>query len=152
MRLKMTFKSRKELLLALRPMYAQVSWVEKQRVLDGFVAATGYNRKHAIVLLNGKPVATTKPPSRARKYDDEVTDALIAVWKANNRICSKRLVPFLPTIITSLERFGHLNVSAATRENLLNLSHSSVVRLLKKGVRSCASGRSRGCMISAAMV
>jgi hypothetical protein len=53
MRLKMTTKSRKELLAALSPMYLKVTWKEKQRVLDGFVAATGYNRKHAIVLLNG---------------------------------------------------------------------------------------------------
>jgi hypothetical protein len=128
----MTFKSRKELLHALRPMYAQVTWAEKQRVLDGFVAATGYNRKHAIVLLNGKPVAATKPPTRARKYDDEVTCALIAVWKASNRICSKRLIPFLPTIISSLERFGHLNISATTREKLLSLSHSSMDRLLRQ--------------------
>lgn len=51
-------------------MYAQVTWAEKQRELDGFVAVTGYNRKHAIVLLNGEPVATTNPPVRVRKYDD----------------------------------------------------------------------------------
>ncbi|MBA3855379.1 MAG: transposase [Cyanobacteria bacterium PR.3.49] len=132
MRLKMTFKSRKELLQALRPMYAQVSWAEKQRVLDGFVAATGYNRKHAIVLLNREPAVSTEPPARTRKYDDEVSSALIEIWKASNRICSKRLVPFLPTFIGSLERFGHLNISDTTRQKLLNLSHSSMDRLLKQ--------------------
>lgn len=132
MRLKMTFKSRKELLQALRPMYAQVSWTEKQRVLDGFVAATGYNRKHAIVLLNKDPLPLTDAPSRSRKYDDEVTSALIEIWKASNRICSKRLIPFLPTFIGSLERFGHLNISAETKDKLLSLSHSSMDRLLKQ--------------------
>ena len=128
----MTFGSRKELLQALRPLYAQVSWTEKQRVLDGFVAATGYNRKHAIVLLNSDPVVVNnKPPKRNRKYDEVVATALIAIWKASNRICSKRLVPFLPTIIASLERFGHLTVSATARQKLLSLSHSSVDRILK---------------------
>lgn len=133
MRLKMTIKSRKELLAALRPMYAQVTWKEKQQVLDGFVAATGYCRKHAIVLLNGKSNQTVEVPlHRSRKYDAEVLEALITVWKASNRICSKRLIPFLPTIIGSLEKFGHLNISDAAREKLLCVSHSTADRLLKQ--------------------
>lgn len=132
MRLKMTVKSRKELLEALRPLYANVSWKEKQSVLDSFVAATGYNRKHAIVLLNGESKSQTVPSRRASKYDSDVSEALIMIWKASNRICSKRLVPFLPTMIDTLERFGHLVVSTATRAKLLSISHASVDRLLRE--------------------
>lgn len=142
MGLKMTVKSRKELLAALRPMYAQVTWKEKQRVLDGFVAATGYNRKHAIVLLNGASTEVSTPNQRVRKYDNEVTDALIEIWKASNRICSKRLIPFLPTIIKSLEKFGHLDVSDSTRSKLLTLSHASVDRLLKQERKKYAKRKS----------
>lgn len=52
MRQKMTMQTRRELLGALRPLYQRASREERQKLLDGFVAATGYNRKHAIVLLN----------------------------------------------------------------------------------------------------
>ncbi len=138
----MTTKSRKVLLAALRPMYSQVSWTEKQQILDGFVAATGYNRKHAIVLLNGSSKAQETAKSRARKYDREVSEALIAVWRASNRICSKRLIPFLPTIIASLEKFGHLKISSATKEKLLTMGHSSVDRLLKEERKKYAKRKS----------
>lgn len=132
MRLKMTAKSRKELLEVLRPLYSKVSWKEKQSVLDSFVAATGYNRKHAIVLLNRVNKSQAEPWKRVRKYDPEVAEALIKIWKASNRICSKRLVPFLPIMIETLERFGHLEVSSETREKLLSISPASADRLLRE--------------------
>lgn len=138
----MTVKSRKELLDALRPLYSHVTWKEKQRVLDGFVAATGYNRKHAITLLNGTSSTSAAPSQRGRKYDNEVADALIGIWKASNRICSKRLIPFLPTIISSLEKFGHLDISDTTRAKLLSLSHSSADRLLKQERKKYAKRKS----------
>ena len=101
-------------------------------MLNGFVAATGYCRKHAIFLLNGISNEVVESLlNRAKKYDAEVLEALITVWKASNRICSKRLIPFLPTIIGSLEKFGHLNISDSVREKLLCLSHSTADRLLK---------------------
>ncbi len=82
----MTMKARRELLAALGPMYLRVSWTEKQQILDSFVAATGYNRKHAIVLLNGSKAPRENPRARARKYGDEVQEALIQIWQASNRI------------------------------------------------------------------
>ncbi|MBX9723025.1 MAG: hypothetical protein K2X81_16610 [Candidatus Obscuribacterales bacterium] len=138
----MTTRSRKELLAALRPLYAQVTWKEKQRVLDGFVAATGYNRKHATVLLNRKTEENGAAWVRSRKYDEDVEVALIQVWKASNRICSKRLIPFLPTMINSLEKFGHLNISSTTRTKLLTLSRSSADRLLKNERKQYAKRKS----------
>jgi hypothetical protein len=48
MGLKMTASGRKELFEALRPVYRAASWIDKALLLDGFVAGTGYNRKHAI--------------------------------------------------------------------------------------------------------
>ena len=41
-----------------------------------------------------------------RFYDEAVRLALITVWKAANRICSKRLIPFLPEFVGALECFG----------------------------------------------
>ncbi len=52
------------------------------------------------------------------------------VWRASNRLCSKRLVPFLPEFVGVLERCGHLSLSAETRTRLLAISPASVDRLL----------------------
>jgi len=48
--------------------------------------------------------------------------------KAANRICAKRLVPFLPTLVESLEHHGHLHLSPEVRTQLLALS-SAVAEL-----------------------
>ena len=46
-----TATTRRELVLAIRGRYQASSFVEKQRILDEFVALTGYHRKHAIRIL-----------------------------------------------------------------------------------------------------
>lgn len=43
--------TRKELVEALRARYRSVPPVEKVKILDEFVALTGYHRKHAIRVL-----------------------------------------------------------------------------------------------------
>ena len=107
---KMSLSSRRELLDRLRPRYKTSSWKEKRGILDEFVSASGYHRKYAVTVLNheiGK--AADKRKTLPRIYDEAVRLALITVWKAANRICSKRLIPFLPEFIGALERFGHLS-------------------------------------------
>ncbi len=59
-------------------------------------------------------------PSRSdvrepRTYGAEVQEALARAWTASNGICGKRLVPFLPELIPTLERHGHLNLSDEVR-------------------------------------
>lgn len=77
--------------------------------MDGFVAATGYELKNAIQLLNSNvmPVLPKNRPA-SQQYDEQVQQALISVWNAANQICSKRLVPFLPQLVPAMERHGHL--------------------------------------------
>jgi hypothetical protein len=53
------------------------------------------------------------------------------VWSAANGICAKRLVPFLPELIPTLERHGHLVVTDTVRGQLLALSPATVDRLLR---------------------
>jgi len=65
-----------------------------------------------------------------RRYTDPVRLALITVWKAANRICSRRLIPFLPDFVAALERFGHLSLSREVRQDLLAMSPSTADRLL----------------------
>ena len=56
--------------------------------------------------------------------------ALVTVWKAANRICARRLMPFLPDFVAALERFGHLSLAGEVRERLLAMSPATADRLL----------------------
>jgi hypothetical protein len=51
-------------------------------------------------------------------------------WHAANRICAKRLIPFLPILIESLERHEHLQISEECRRQLLAMSAATADRLL----------------------
>lgn len=118
----------------MRHRYAVADRKGRSEILDGFVAATGYHRKYAVAVLR-QPVNETGSerlfPQRQRIYDQSVQQALICIWNAANQICSKRLAPFLPEFVETLERFGHLSVSAEIKTKLLKLSPASIDRLLK---------------------
>jgi hypothetical protein len=45
----MSTKSKRELLTTVSPRYVTASGADKQRILDEFVATTGYHRKYATV-------------------------------------------------------------------------------------------------------
>lgn len=66
--------------------------------------------------------------------------ALLAVWKAANGICSKRLVPFLPELVSAMERFGHLSLPPEVRTRLLSVSVATVDRLLASERHKDAKG------------
>jgi hypothetical protein len=118
MRHKMSLEAKKELLRALRPTYADAETTAKTALLDGFIAGTGYSRKHAISLLSGLERSTVRKP-RVRVYDDALKESLIKVWCAANKIASKRFIPFLPELLESLERCGHLKVTPVVRVRFL---------------------------------
>jgi len=121
----MSFRSKRELLLQTAPRYQQATESEKVAILNEFVAATSYARKYAIRLLNhpmGVHLEIERP--RPRRYGREVQEALHLAWGAANRICAKRLVPFLPTLVDALERHGHLQLSNEIRIQLLSVSPS----------------------------
>jgi hypothetical protein len=52
------------------------------------------------------------------------------VWHAINRICAKRLMPFLPTFIEALERHEHLHLTEERRSQLLSMSAATADRFL----------------------
>ena len=90
----------------------------KSKLLDGFVATSGYERKYAIKLLN-RTNEINKPPRTRQsgvKYDEQVKQALIAVRYAANQISAKRLVPFIPALVSAMERHGHFRLPADVRE------------------------------------
>lgn len=132
MRSHLSFQSKRELLLQVAPRYKEASPLLKTVILDEFVAATGYARKYAIRLLS-HPIAPKLRIERPRPphYGPEVQQALHLAWTAANHICAKRLIPFLPTLVESLERHGHLHLSQECRTQLLAMSPATADRILR---------------------
>jgi hypothetical protein len=129
----MSFQARRELVVQTAGRYRAADHAQKTVILDEFVAATGYARKYAIRLL-AQPAAAAAPRiqrPRPRAYGSEVQEALVAAWAAANFICGKRLVPFLPELVTALERHGHLTLSDEVRGQLLALSPATADRILR---------------------
>ena len=128
----MSFRAKRELLVQVAPRYRAARHGERSVILDEFVAVTGYDRKYAIRSLLGpiRPPAPIRRP-RAAYYGLEVQKALASAWSAANGICAKRLVPFLPELIPTLERHGHLSLTDDVREQLLALSSATADRLLQ---------------------
>ena len=79
------------------------------------------------------------------KYGPEVQYVLFQVWNAANRICAKRLMPFLPTLLEALERHEHLHLTEECRSQLLAMSAATADRLLhsqrKRGQHSLSTTR-----------
>jgi hypothetical protein len=143
----LSLQTRRSLLQQVIPQYRQTSTVKKKsRLLDTFTATTGYNRKYAMWLLNHAKAENFAPQhTRPRHYGPDVQHALFLVWHAANRICAKRLMPFLPTLVEALERHEHLQLSEECRRQLLSMSAATADRLLrsqrKRGQRGLSTTR-----------
>ena len=104
--------AKQELLATIRDRYWASSKKDESRILDEFIAVTGYHRKRGIRLL-GKLVddeGTTHSLRGRRIYDEAVRAAVIVIWEAADRICGKRLKAALPHLVESMERHGHLDL------------------------------------------
>jgi hypothetical protein len=128
----MSVPSRMELLIRWRPEYLSGDWQEKHDILDKFCDLSGYGRKHAITLFNQEvKKAASKPAGRHIVYGPEVVQALTLAWQACDCACSKRLAPFLPSLVDSLEYHNHMSLAAPIRAKLLSMSASTIDRLLR---------------------
>lgn len=116
MKRQLSVTSRQELMDSLRVRYRSGSRVGKSRILDEFVAVTGYHRKHAIRLLRlGRIALTAGAQARPRRYGNAVAEALVVLWEASDRVCGKRLKTLIPTLLDALERHGHLQLGRDVR-------------------------------------
>ena len=105
---------------------------EKGKILDEFVQVTGYHRKAAIRLLRrGGSDQPGKRRGRRRRYGDEAVEALCQVWEASDRLCSKRLQPFIGELVRVMRRHGELAVTARVEDELSPMSASTIDRRLR---------------------
>jgi Integrase core domain len=140
-------RSKHELAAAIQARYLKAPKVGRGRILDEFVAATGYHRRHAVRLLRhgrfgapalaavqGVPAASAPGPraagrgGRPRVYGARVLGALRTVAEASDWLCGKRLAPFLPELVPALEAEGALRLTPAERVLLVGLSAATIDR------------------------
>jgi hypothetical protein len=135
--------TRDELVKRVMERYARSGRAEKSRILDEFVAVSGFHRKHAMRLLRNEVQRRRSGPRPERRlYDDAVREALIVLWEVSDRICGKRLKPLVPILIEAMERHGHLDLAPLIRTRLLAMSAATIDRVLRE-VRESGGGKKR---------
>lgn len=128
----MTRRSILEYVQALRNRYFGASREEKGKMLDEFTQVTGLHRKAAIRLLNQlSQVGVGKRRGRPRKYGTGAQEALKVIWEASDRLCSKRLQPFLPEMVKVLRQHGEQHIDAYQEGSLCRMSPATIDRLLR---------------------
>ena len=128
--------------MAVAERYQQSPAAEKGWILDEFVALTGYHRKHAIRVLNGNAPMPGARRGRRCLYDEAVTEGLVVLWEASDRVCGKRLKALLPILVPALERHGHLTLDPRVREQLMAVSAATIDRRLAPA-RAVTAGQRR---------
>lgn len=137
-------ESRRELVRHHARAYQRATKGERGKILEMIVQATGYNRVYAARLLRlqgrrvwlGPGVAVVadvrvRPRrERRRRYGPEVLPPLKRIWKLLDYPCGKRLAAAMGEVVRALERHGELRLRGKVRENLLQISASSIDRLL----------------------
>ena len=128
----MTRGSIREYTEAVRGRYLRTSKREKGKILDEFTKVIGCHRKAAIRLLHrGNQPRLSKKRGRPRQYDTTVAEALRIAWEATDRLCSKRLHPFLPELVNILRRHGDRTMTTEVEAELCRVSPSTIDRLLR---------------------
>ncbi len=129
---RMTHATRAELTSAIRDRYAAAAAKDEHRILEEFIAATGYHQKSAIRALNAPPTPKRRQTRRRTShYDEAARAALIVLWGASDRVCGKRLKALLPLLLPALERNGHLKLDEEIRPKVVSMSAATIDRLLR---------------------
>jgi transposase InsO family protein len=128
----------------LRIRYRKASKKERTAILDEFVKTTGYHRKHATAVLNGRRERVQGPIRRPRGkvYGADVARELASLADLFDNICSKRLRAALDAELPRLYQAGVVPVSSECYQKLMAVSPATMDRLLIRG--QPVIGRRRG--------
>lgn len=128
----MTRNTVREYTEAIRHRYRKGSRIEKGKILDEFAKTTGLHRKSVIRILH-RPMARGSGKRRGRppEYGARVVEMLRVVWEASDRLCSKRLQPFVPELVRIMRRCGERGLSVEVETALCHMSAATIDRRLK---------------------
>jgi hypothetical protein len=130
----MTVKQRSthDLANAMHSRYLGADRHQKGRMLDEFVAATGYTRKRAIRLMrHGPPGPRAGHGGRPQRYSSILIGTLRVAWEASGGLCGKRLAPFLVELLPALEAEGAIHLAPTDRDHLATMSAATIDRRLR---------------------
>jgi hypothetical protein len=129
--LSLSYQARREVLASFLPCYRTASSVQKSLLLDTFVKMTGYAQIGASVAQSSASVHGSHPASSSPSVWSRGSAGAVSGLEAARSICTKRLIPFLPTLVGFLERQGYLRLSEESRTHLLSMSVTTAERLLR---------------------
>ncbi len=148
----------KEYIEKMQERYRVAGRAERGSLLDEIEAVTGYHRKSATRLMARRVDVRIKRKGRGRPsvYGPEAVSALRQVWEMSDRLCGKRLAPFMGELAARLQAWEALVVSQDIVEQLNGMSASTIDRLMKpyrvRGLRRpWTSGKSSGSQLKAAI-
>jgi len=146
----LAMKHRKAVTSEVQNRYVKATKKIKTMILDWFCTTTGYNRVYAARILRlkvGKVIGYARMGGKKIKYvigrkkktkrkrdkiyTYDVFLKLKKIWAIFDFICSKRLAPFMGEAVEKLEACGEIDLTEKVREKLLNISASTIDRLLK---------------------
>lgn len=143
--MRLTMKERKKAAAILAPRYQKGRKKDKGKMLDEFIALTGYRRSYASYVLttHGKrrrvgmnryiaaDIRKNVVRGRRKVYGEEVKKPLITIWNIMDCICGKRLKPILGEVTRKLERFREITLDEHVRRKLHAISAATIDRLLE---------------------
>ena len=152
--MRLTMSERKSVIKVLAPRYQQASKKQKRKILDECCHLTGYHRCYASYLLSSHNRPHQLSPQQVvlsdatlrtariykRVYDAKVVRALTRLWLLMDCLCGKRLAAILGEVIPILERHGEIHLDAQTRQKLMQVSSSTIDRLLAQEKKKLALG------------
>jgi len=156
--MRLTMRERKKTTAVVAPRYQKARKKEKGKILDEFVALTGYRRSYAsyVLSIHGTrrridatriAVADVRKRERRRRpkvYGSEVSKPLIAIWYLMDCICGKRLAPIMGELIRKLQEFREITLEETVQKKLESISAATIDRVVgPERKRHALKGRSR---------
>ena len=135
--LEVDMRTRKVLVAKLQDRYRRAGKGAKGKLLDEFVALTGYNRCYARRVLRKGHQECRKgsliggSQGRPKKYSRDVLGSLKKIWGVLNFACGKRLVAMMKEMVSVLEKWGELHCTKDVKTLLTTMSASTADRLLR---------------------
>lgn len=133
--MKMSLKSRKELVKKAKERYLKADKQNKTKILDELTQNTGLSRNYLIQILSAKvDLSFVNPINRKRHetYDAKDIYYLKKIWTIFDYPCGQRLEPMIGEYISVLESFKELIVPDTVKEKLLNIKSATIDRRLEK--------------------
>ena len=131
----LTMATKRQIIERQRNPYRRASKKEKSRILEALVTTTGLTRDHVSRVLREQYEYQKGPvkPGRGRKpvYGMAHKALLKEAWILLQFPSSRRLEAALPDVIDNLERHGYWKLEAPLKQQMLQMSHGTMDRLLR---------------------